>query len=117
MNRGNALVEILVVGVVIVLALLTVTRGASRLQAAGEEATDVARVAASAAARSGDLASASAVATALMPDAEVEVSGSAGEIRVDVHTRVSLVGPDGLLDLEVSGSATARLSPYRSQHE
>jgi Flp pilus assembly protein TadG len=117
MSRGNALIEILVIGIIVVLALLAVTRSASRLQAAGEEATDVARVAASLAARNGDIETASAVAASLMPGADVEVTGSNDEIRVDVHTRVALVGPEGgPLQVTVSGSAVAKISPFRSRN-
>lgn len=117
MSRGNALIEILVIGIIVVFALLTVSRTASRLQAAGEEATDVARVAASLAARNGDIETASTVAASLMPGADVQVTGGTDEIRVDVHARVSLVGPSGgPLQVTVSGSAAAKISPFRSRN-
>lgn len=117
MSRGNALIEILVIGILVVLALLTVTRSATRLQAAGEEVTDVARVAASAAARSGDIDTASTVVATLLPGAQVEVTGNAQEIRVEVRTQVALVGPEGgPVQLSVSGEAIARISPFRSRH-
>jgi hypothetical protein len=45
------------------------------------------------------------------------VAGGTDEIRVDVRTRVSLIGPQGgPLHVTVSGSAVAKISPFRSRN-
>lgn len=113
MSRGNALIEALVLGAVIVAAVGYAAVTAGRLHAAGERATEAAQAAASWAARHGDADDARRIAARLAPDAEsIEVGPSAGRIEVVVRIRVGLPGPAGTR--VVVGRAGTWVSPYRS---
>ena len=114
-DRGSALIETLVLGFVAVMLVLQAAIAAARIQTAGEEATEVAQIAATWAARHGSHDGAEQLALDLLPDATVEVKGGPDRIRVTVVTEVALVGPSGSpLAREVVGRASVRISPYRS---
>ncbi len=114
MTRGSALLEILIVGALICLAVAQGAVAAGRLHAAGDRATEAAQVAASWSARHGDATGAQAIAASLAPDAlQVDASRSGDEITVAVHIRVGLLGNGGPSRV-VTGRATARISDYRS---
>ena len=115
-EEGSALFEVLVLGVFGALLILTATVAAGSLQAAGEEATEVAQSAAAWGARYGDAAAAEAMARDLLPDARVTVSSDGHRIEVTVRSSVALIGPEGgALSTTVTGRATAAISPYRSR--
>ncbi len=117
MSRGNAIIEVLVLGFLGALIVLQGVVVTGRLQSAGDEATEVAQAAAAWAARSGNPAAAEAMAHELLPEAEVTATGNGTMIRVVVETSVSLIGPDGSpIRTTVRGRAEARISPYRSNH-
>lgn len=115
MSRGNALIEVLVIGFGAALVVLQVTSTAAKLQAAGDEVTEVAQSAASFAARYGDAQLAEAVAIELLPNARVAVIAESGQLTVRIHTDVPLVGPSGSpISMTVTGEASARISAFRS---
>ncbi len=117
MSRGSALLEVLVIGALIALAVAQAALAAGRLHAAGDQATEAAQVAAAWAARHGSTADAERVARELAPDARrVQATLSGNEITVVVKMEVGLIGgvwPSRL----VAGRATARISTYRSNRE
>jgi hypothetical protein len=113
-SRGSALLEVLVIGALIVLAVAQGAVVAGRLHAAGDRVTEAAQIAASWAARHGDTAGASDIARAAAPDAHlIRAFRSGDEITVVVRTRVGLLG-NGAPWRTVTGRATARISTYRS---
>ncbi len=115
MSRGNALVEVLVVGVLVVLMVVGVGATAMRLHSAGETMTEVAQTAALFAARHGDASTALEVVYRLAPDSMVEIETGDDEITVIVRKRVGVLGPAGTwVTKTVTGRATAALSPLRS---
>ena len=115
-ERGSALFEVLVVGTLAALMILQATVAAGRIQAAGEEATEVAQAAAAWAARYGDPAAAEAMARRMLPEAQVVAAAAGTGIEVTVRLRVSVVGPrGGPLRTSVTGRATAPVSAYRSR--
>jgi hypothetical protein len=113
MSRGSAILEALVVGFLAALMVLTSVLVAGRIQVAGEEAAEVARVASFFGARHGDAAGAEALARRLLPGGSVSVNGDGDRIGVVVRQRVDLPNPPG--DAEVVGRAATRISPYRSR--
>jgi hypothetical protein len=114
MSRGSALLEVLVIGALIVLAVAQGAVVAGRLHAAGDRVTEAAQIAASWAARHGDTEGATEVAQAAAPDAHIVRAFRTGdEITVVVRTRVGLIG-SGAPWRTVTGRATARVSAYRS---
>lgn len=117
MSRGSALVDTLVAALLTAL-LLQGALAACRLQAAGEDATEAAAVAATWAARHGDPALAATLAHAIAPDAESISAGLTGDgLSTVVRVRVALAGPDGIVSRLVIGRAVAPISPYRSNLE
>ena len=114
-ERGNAIIEVLGVGFLVVLLLVPLLIGVGRLQAADEAVRDAAHTAALIIARNGDVASGTSAAVALAPiGASVEVAATLDRVTVTVDYELTLVGPDGLLTRTVQTVATARVSPYRS---
>ena len=114
-EHGTGLIEVLVLGGLIVALVLHAGLAAARVQAAGEAATEVAQLAAEAAARHG--ADAFDVAQRLSPGSDIAVAESGTEITVTVVVAVPLIGPENSpASIDVAGRATARISPYRSGH-
>jgi len=114
-NRGNAIVEVLVLGMVLVLVLLQLVVGFGRLHAAGDAVTEAAQVAALWAARSGSAADAERVAQELSPDAEVESWRAGAVIYVTVRRPVAVIGPVGSpISYWVVGRGAASVGRYRS---
>lgn len=102
-------------GFVAVFLVMNATLAAGRLQAAGEELTEVAQAAATWAARYDDRAGAERLVAARLPDASVEVTDRRGEIRVMVTRSVPLIGPEGSpVRRTLVGRAEVRTSPYRA---
>jgi hypothetical protein len=114
-SRGSALIEVLVVGIIVVLTLSQIVLGASRMHAAGDEASSAAHTAAVWAARSGNAADAERLAVRLAPDAEVEAWRDGSQIHVTVSRAVPIVAL-GSADLSytVVGRGSAAVSPFRS---
>jgi hypothetical protein len=115
-SRGNALIEALVIGALIAIAVAQTAVAAGRIHAAGDRATEAAQIAAAWTARHGDESDARRAARTLAPEAEtVDVVRSDTEITVIVRIRVGLLGRGGPRHTVV-GRATVRLSDYRSNH-
>lgn len=115
MNRGNAIVEVLVLGMVLALVLLQLIVGYARISIAGDGATSAAQTAAIWAARSGSATEAAALAEELAPGAIVEAWRDGSVLHVVVRRSVPVIGPaGGQLHYTVVGRGSASISPYRS---
>ena len=114
MTRGSALLEVLVIGALIALAVAQAALAAGNLHAAGDRATEAAQVAAAWAARHGDVEAADRVARSIAPDANrVRVLRSGDDLTVVVKIRVGLIGGTWPTRV-ITGRATAAISEYRS---
>ncbi len=115
-ETGSALIEITVIGFLTALLVSQIALGAARIQAAGELATEAAQAAAFHAARHGDLEAARLMAARFAP-AEVQVARTADSVSAVVTIDVEVLGPEGWLQRQVVGRATAQISPYRSNRD
>jgi len=114
-NRGNAMVEVLVLGMLLTMVLLQLIVGYGRISIAGEGATSAAQTAAIWAARSGSAAEAAELAEELAPGAVVEAWREGSVLHVVVTRSVPVVGPaGGQLHYTVVGRGSASIGPYRS---
>lgn len=112
-DRGNAVVEVLVVGVVVCIAAAQLVLGATRLEAARAEAAAAAAHAAEWSARYGNPTDASRIVHELLPESSVVVAADGASITVEVRTAVEVVGTLGPR-LEVGATRTAARPPLRS---
>ena len=115
MDRGSALLEVLVIGFAVVAIVGQALIAVGRLEAAGNAVAETAQQAALHAARHGDATTAREVAQALLPEARVSVEEGPTSISVEVTLEVSLLGPEGFpVQRTLRGRAEAARSPYRS---
>lgn len=114
-ERGAALIEALVVGMVLFVATIQIVLTAGRLQVAGDAISEAASVAAVVGARHGDLAHARATAAALSPGSSVAVWEDGEGVHVRVSTSVAIVDVLGIdAHRSLSATAFAAVNPYRS---
>ncbi len=114
-ERGSALLEVMVLGFVAALVVLQGLVTMGRYQAAGELVSETAQAAALHAARTGRAGAAHRYVAERVPAADFSIHLDDTEARVVITLQVSLVGPAaGPLRGAVTGRAVARVSPYRS---
>ena len=115
-ERGSSLLEVLAVGGITVLLGGQAIVLIGRVTAAGDAASEAARVAATSLARYATVDDTVALAQRIAPGADVEVVVEDEVVRVTVRLDVGLLGPvRGVGAIEVNGEAAAPISPHRSR--
>lgn len=115
-DKGAALFEVIVIGMLAAGLVAQTIVTAGRLQVAGEAAAEAAEAGAAHLARYGAAPAANRLIQDLAPGASFEVTDAGAWVRVEVRARVALVGPPGApLTGRVVRAAVAHRSPNQSR--
>ncbi|MBT8213072.1 MAG: hypothetical protein KJN71_07985 [Acidimicrobiia bacterium] len=114
-DRGNALIEVVAGGGLIVALIVGLIVGSARLQHAQETVFEAALAASSVAVLNGEAAGIE-MAAAIAPDASVTINRTDSAVTVEVAMTVHIVGFGGFdADHTVVARASEPLSPLRSR--